>query len=181
MSLLLLLVYVHWFWVYASDSFVLLLTPFNLTVEGCKRNMEGKKKEAKIPFKFQFYFRVLLSLEWPVWSSLSGNNCHAVYRSLSSGASLWSVTFTLSHIISRAHLRDFFRLLAIGMCHFRYLRNSLFDRHAIHRSLSSGASLFLWHSENFYLVSYCEPSCILQFIIEISFVLFCCLVTCQPS
>ncbi len=59
-----------------------------------------------------------LSLEWPVWSSSSGNNCHAVHRSLSSGASLWSGTFTLSHIISRAHLRDFFRLLAIGMCHF---------------------------------------------------------------
>ena len=59
-----------------------------------------------------------LSLEWPVWSSSSGNNYYAVHRSLSSGASLWSGTFTLSHIISRAHLRDFFRLLAIGMCHF---------------------------------------------------------------
>ena len=34
--------------------------------------------------------------------------------------------------------------------------------HAVHRSISSGASLFLRHSENFYLVSYCEPSCILQ-------------------
>ena len=50
-----------------------------------------------------------LSSEWQVWSSSSGNNYHAV-----------------------------------------------------HRSISSGASLFLWHSENFYLVSYCEPSCILQ-------------------
>ena len=30
-----------------------------------------------------------LSLEWPVWSSLSGNNCHAVQRSLSSGASVY--------------------------------------------------------------------------------------------
>ena len=69
------------------------------------------------------------SLEWPVWSSSSGNNCHAVHRSLSSGASLWSGTFTLSHIISRAHLRDFFRLLTIGMCHFRYLRNGRCDRH----------------------------------------------------
>ena len=59
-----------------------------------------------------------LSLEWLVWSSSSGNNCHAVHRSLSSGASLWSGTFTLSYIISRAHLRDFFRLLAIGMCRF---------------------------------------------------------------
>ena len=47
------------------------------------------------------------SLEWHVWSSSSGNNCHAVHRSLSSGASLWSGTFTLSHIISRGHLCDF--------------------------------------------------------------------------
>ena len=70
-----------------------------------------------------------LSLEWPVWSSSRGNNCHAVHRSLFSSASLWSGTFTLSHIISRAHLRDFFRLLAIGMCHFRYLRNGRCDRH----------------------------------------------------
>ena len=41
----------------------------------------------------------------------------------------WSGTFTLSHIISRAHLSDFFRLLAIGMCHFRYLRNCRCDHH----------------------------------------------------
>ena len=47
------------------------------------------------------------SLGWHVWSSSNGNNCHTVHRSLSSGASLWSGTFTLSHIISRAHLRDF--------------------------------------------------------------------------
>ena len=30
-----------------------------------------------------------LSLEWHVWLSLIGNNCHAVHRSLSSGASAW--------------------------------------------------------------------------------------------
>ena len=29
-----------------------------------------------------------LSLEWHVWLSSSGNNCHAVHRSLSSGASV---------------------------------------------------------------------------------------------
>ena len=29
-----------------------------------------------------------LSLEWPVWSSSSGNNCHPVQRSLSSGESI---------------------------------------------------------------------------------------------
>ena len=30
-----------------------------------------------------------VSLEWPVWSSSSGNNCHAVQRSLFSGASVY--------------------------------------------------------------------------------------------
>ena len=47
-----------------------------------------------------------LSLEWHVWSSSSGNNCHPVHRSLSSGASLFDGTvrifFTLSHIVSQA-------------------------------------------------------------------------------
>ena len=32
------------------------------------------------------------SLEWHVWSSSSGNNCHAIYRSLSSGASIYECT-----------------------------------------------------------------------------------------
>ena len=32
------------------------------------------------------------SLEWHVWSSLSGNNCHAVHRSLSSRASVYDCT-----------------------------------------------------------------------------------------
>ena len=57
------------------------------------------------------------SLEWHVWSSSSGNNCHAVQRSLSSGASVYECImgfFTLSHLVS---LRDFFWLLVIGMCH----------------------------------------------------------------
>ena len=40
------------------------------------------------------------SLEWHVWSTSSGNNCHAFHRSLSSG--LWvyhGIFFTLSHFI----------------------------------------------------------------------------------
>ena len=41
----------------------------------------------------------------------------------------WSGTFTLSHIISRAHLRAFFRLLAIGMRYIRCLRNCRCDHH----------------------------------------------------
>ena len=32
------------------------------------------------------------SSEWHVWSSSSGNNCHAVHRSLSSGASVFDCT-----------------------------------------------------------------------------------------
>ena len=32
------------------------------------------------------------SLEWHVWSSSSGNNCHAVHRSLCSGASVYECT-----------------------------------------------------------------------------------------
>ena len=35
---------------------------------------------------------LLLSLEWHVWLSSSGNNCHAVHRSLSSGASVYDCT-----------------------------------------------------------------------------------------
>ena len=60
------------------------------------------------------------SLEWHVWSSSSGNNCHAVHKSLSSGASVYEciMGFTLSHFISQIHPRDLFRILAIGMCHF---------------------------------------------------------------
>ena len=33
-----------------------------------------------------------ISLEWHVWSSSSGNNCHEVHRSLSSGASVYDCT-----------------------------------------------------------------------------------------
>ena len=60
------------------------------------------------------------SLEWHDWSSSSGNNCHAVYRSLSSAASVYEciMGFTLSYFISQIHPRDLFRLLATGMCHF---------------------------------------------------------------
>ena len=61
------------------------------------------------------------SLEWHVWSSSSGNNCHAVHMSLSSSASVYECTmgfFTLSHFISQIRPRDLFRLRAIGMCHF---------------------------------------------------------------
>ena len=50
------------------------------------------------------------SLEWHVWLSSSGNNCHAGQRSLSSGTSVYECTmgfFTFSHFVSQARLRDF--------------------------------------------------------------------------
>ena len=48
------------------------------------------------------------SLEWHVWSSSSGNNCHAVHKSLSSGASVWLYIgiLTLSYIVSQARLHQ---------------------------------------------------------------------------
>ena len=64
-----------------------------------------------------------LSLEWHVWWSSNGNNCHAVHRSLSSGASVWLYPrdFTLSHFVSQARPRQW-------NMHFRRLLNDMFGR-----------------------------------------------------
>ena len=61
------------------------------------------------------------SLKWHVWSSSSGNDCHAVKRSLSSGASVYEsimVFFSLSHFVSQFPPTRFPLLTAIRMCHF---------------------------------------------------------------
>ena len=62
------------------------------------------------------------SLKSHVWSSSSGNNCHAVHRSLSSGASVYECTmgifFTSSHFISQFPPTRFPLITAIRMCHF---------------------------------------------------------------
>ena len=58
-----------------------------------------------------------LSLEWPVWSSSSGNNCHPVQRSLSSGASVYGIFFTSSHFISQFPPTWFPLITATRMCH----------------------------------------------------------------
>ena len=64
-----------------------------------------------------------LPLEWPVWSSSSGNNCHVVQGSLSSGASVYESImgfffFTSSHFISQFRPTLFPFITAIRMCHF---------------------------------------------------------------
>ena len=107
-------------------------------------------------------------LEWPVWSSSSGNNCHAVHRSLSSGASLkWKLHLvpyyqpsTPARFLSIISHWDVSHPLSSEWQVWSSLSGN--NYHAVHRSISSGTSLFLRHSENFYLVSYCEPSCILH-------------------
>ena len=61
------------------------------------------------------------SLKSHVWSSSSGNNCHAVHRSLSSGASVYECTmgifFTSSHFVSQFPPTRFPLRTAIRMCH----------------------------------------------------------------
>ena len=61
-------------------------------------------------------------LESHVWSSSSGNNCHVVHRSLSSGALVYECTmgifFTSSHFISQFPPTRFPLITAIRMCHF---------------------------------------------------------------
>ena len=107
-------------------------------------------------------------LEWPVWSSSSGNNCHAVHGSLSSGASLkWDLHLvpyyqpsTPARFLSIIGHWDVSHPLSSELQVWSSSRGN--NYHAVHRSISSGASLFLRHSENFYLVSHCEPSCILH-------------------
>ena len=63
-----------------------------------------------------------LTLEWPVWSSSSGNNCHPVQRSLSSGVSAYESImgffFTSSHFISQFPPTRFSLITAIRMCDF---------------------------------------------------------------
>ena len=68
-------------------------------------------------------------------------------------------------------LRNFFRYLAIGMCHFRYLWNGLCDRHRAEITVMQFTGHFLPVHHFFfygtviifcYLVSYCEPRCILH-------------------
>ena len=60
------------------------------------------------------------SLEWQVWSSSSGNNCHAVHKSLSSGASVYDCTagFYLVPYCQLSPPTRFLPITAIGMCHF---------------------------------------------------------------
>ena len=90
------------------------------------------------------------SLEWHVWSSSSGNNYHAVHRSLSSGASLCDGTVgflpcpilsaKLAYAISSHNWPSEYALPPSLEWHV-WSSSSGNNCHAVHRSLSSGASL----------------------------------------
>ena len=60
------------------------------------------------------------SLEWHVWWSSSRNNCHALHRSLSSGASVYECTmgFYLVPYRQPSPPTQFLLVTAIGMCYF---------------------------------------------------------------
>ena len=60
------------------------------------------------------------SLEWHVWSSSSGNNCPAVPRSFSTGASVYEciMGFYLVPFHQPNPPTRFLLITAIGMCHF---------------------------------------------------------------
>ena len=61
------------------------------------------------------------SLEWHVWSSSSRNNCHAVHRSLSSGASVYECTMGILAcpiLLANFRQRDIPLITAIRMCPF---------------------------------------------------------------
>ena len=60
------------------------------------------------------------SLEWHVWSSSIGNNCHVVHRLLSSGASAYECTmgFYLVPFFQQSLPTRFLLITAVGIFHF---------------------------------------------------------------
>ena len=90
-----------------------------------------------------------LSLEWHVWSSSSGNNCHAVYRSLSSSASVCGCTmgFYLVPYCQSSPPTQFLLITAIGMCHF-------FPVHYFGMAYLAGSKVNIQHFYSFVSFSY---------------------------
>ena len=58
------------------------------------------------------------SLKSHVWSSSSGNNCHAVHRSLSSGASVYECTMEIFYLVPFHQLISAHAISSLRMCHF---------------------------------------------------------------
>ena len=87
------------------------------------------------------------SLEWHVWSSSSGNNCHAVQRSLSSGASVYEYTmgFYLVLFCQPSPPTRFLLTTAIGMCYFLPV-------HHFGMTCLAGSKVNIQHSETVVII-----------------------------
>ena len=78
---------------------------------------------AWLPFFTQLYNSSIafsISLEWHVWSSSNGNNCHAVHWSLASSVSIYDCTmgFYLDPYCQPSPPTRFLPITAIGKYHF---------------------------------------------------------------
>ena len=95
-----------------------------------------------------------ISLEWHVWSSSSGNKCHAVHRSLSSGAPVYDCTmgFYLVPYCQPSPPTLFFPITAIGMYHFCRLWNGLFGRFE-GQYTTKRIFNYCWHFKNIFLLT----------------------------
>ena len=93
-------------------------------------------------------------LESHVRSSSRGNNCHAVHRSLSSGASVYECTmgifFTSSHFISQFLPTRFPLITAIRMCH-------LLPVHHLGMAFLAGSKVKIQHK-----IRLCKWACCLE-------------------
>ena len=90
-----------------------------------------------------------ISLEWHVWLSSSGNNCHAVHRSLSSSVSVYYCTmgFYLVPYCQPNPPTRFLPITAIGMCHFLPV-------HHFGMACLAGSKVNIQHYEPVYQVEY---------------------------
>ena len=96
------------------------------------------------------------SLEWHDWPSSSGNNCHAVHRSLSSAASVYEciigIFFTSSHFISQFPPTRVPLITAIRMCH-------LLPVHHLGMAFLAGSKVKIPHVDtNALYVCVCVPA-----------------------
>ena len=113
------------------------------------------------------------SLKSHVWSSSSGNNCQAVHRSLSFGASVYECTmgifFTSSHFVSQFLPTRFPLITAIRMCH-------LLPVHHLGMAFLAGSKVKIQHkymiSGSFKIITYKSS---LSFYLSLSLSLSICI------
>ena len=133
----------------SSVQFVGLILPSN-------SHAEIKTRLCNLPDLRQLGCVTSAHLEWPVWSSSSGNNYHAVHRSLSSGTSLkWDLHLvpyyqpsTPARFLSIIDYWDVSHPLSSELQ--VWSSSSGNNYYAVHRCISSGAQweflpcLILW-------------------------------------